>query len=65
MPNKAGYQRLWRCSWKCGFKHKNLTEVFEHEKNTHMAVQYARLKKKKDALKLNARNFYSPPQRRV
>jgi len=35
MPYRKKYQKLYRCSNDCGFRHKLVMVVFEHEWNAH------------------------------
>lgn len=38
-PYTTTYDDVWFCSWKCGFKHKDIEKVVAHEKKVHGAIQ--------------------------
>jgi len=41
MPYRKYTEKMWRCSWDCGYRHKYLRRVFNHENKKHRACGIA------------------------
>lgn len=39
MPYTTAYDDYWYCSWLCGFKSEDESDVIKHENAVHNAVQ--------------------------
>ena len=47
MPYNQYKSSWWNCSWKCGYKNKDVEKVIEHENKTHGAIARKEEGKKK------------------